>query len=118
MRKFRFWDKCLENYRYDLYITNKGIFEYYPDGMFSSGLTWNNVTDRFVVEYSTGLKDKNGREIYEGDIVQHFAFSDGDLFTVKWDHGSGSWSGHGVFGEWIKCKVRGNINENPELLER
>jgi uncharacterized phage protein (TIGR01671 family) len=69
----------------------------------------------------TGLKDKNGKEIYEGDIVR-FSFKHGDVVRfVEWSYPYSGWAmgGHKytpeeceVFGEVI-----GNIYENPELLK-
>jgi len=65
----------------------------------------------------TGLKDKNGKEIYEGDIIQHWAFPKGNLFDVQWDESAGAFSGYGVFDEWKDSEVVGNIYENPNLLQ-
>lgn len=80
----------------------------------------------------TGLKDKNGTEIYEGDIVQYHPRHNGVPYRVYWANESAKFliGRKGVVGQElssvmynldtgrIALEVIGNIHENPELLER
>lgn len=80
--------------------------------------------DDYILMQSTGLKDKNGVEVFDGDIVklQYTIASDFELFEVRQFRG-GMWRidnrrrGSDLWLRNEDCEVIGNIHENPELLE-
>ena len=94
--------------------------------------------DPETVGQFTGLTDKNGKKIFEGDIVR-YVNPDEDVITGRVSYGEHSYSGThevGFYVEWQKpewamylrddlgfwtnfreIEVIGNIHDNPELLE-
>lgn len=66
-----------------------------------------------VMQY-TGLKDKNGKEIYAGDILNGRIL--GTPFQVQW-YASQFRSGFGLPTSYKELEIIGNIYENPELVE-
>ena len=121
--KFRAWDKVFkEMVQVNALVLDEQVVKVtYKNG---------NVAKEDMKEYelmqSTGLKDKNGKEIFEGDIVDY----KGREAVVKWHGSYASFIYRFVDGlqervsKWdplfLACynfEVIGNIYENPELLE-
>ena len=86
----------------------------------------HQVIPKTVGQY-TGLRDKNGAKIFEGDICRNTRT--GEIVSVKW-HGTMAgyvWSKRKEngclfeFGElfraYDKYEIIGNIHDNPELME-
>ena len=78
--------------------------------------TWLLPVHYILLQW-TGLKDKNGREIYEGDIIKgkHICLDETFLNVVRWE-GSGFALGEGLI-KTRQLEVIGNIYENSELLK-
>ena len=125
--KFRAWDKkdkrmiVGEQEFITLLVTSKGVFRLNPH---HQEPLWSLCEkERFELMEYTGLKDKNGREIYEGDFIQN----DSAIGEVEWvqEHCAFmAFTRNPSFyrhlesdGQLNLTEVIGNIYENPELLE-
>ena len=114
--KFKAWDEDSQkmNGNIEIYIAKDKTIEVRPKD------------DKTIVMQSTGLKDKNGNEIFEGDIVK-FTLTDGFSYVTLEDgvvtYGLGAFYVVNGLAEYLisdintnKIEVVGNIYENPDLL--
>lgn len=139
--RFRAWDKAHKCLHTD--IQNKSLItEVFNDKIWQSpqpSLRSEGNRERFVFMQFTGLKDRNGKEIYESDVVttdpdlwegkngnwlvKWSSINMGFVFTRSKDKTAETWKVQprkpGIDGgsPLMGVEVIGNIYENPELLE-
>lgn len=124
--KFRAWYKGV--YSGEMIYDIQNEFEERINlGMDSFGNYLNNAS--FEVMQYTGVKDCNGKEVYEGDIVKYKAGTDKGIGYIKFEFSCFMiyWTNNKTFNDsfssmfYTQCsseiEVIGNIYENPELLK-
>lgn len=120
--KFRAWDKKEKKMIYPNQDERDLVYSFNDGNLwFISKGDWQDVVDIIFMQY-TGLKDRNGEEIYEGDIIKtkgnpkdKFDEQGTSIDKVIWDENELCWFAHGLLHK--SCKVIGNIYENPELIK-
>lgn len=122
--KFRAWDSAKKEMFKDTFaITESGQVVVVEQESVASSPDYVFV-EHLVIMQSTGLKDKNGKEIFEGDIVKMAKdiYSEPTYYEVV-RHRGGAYrlesKQHGC-ELWLRhtdCEVVGNIYENKELLD-
>ena len=137
-REIKFRAKCFGNWCYGSYVhfvkkpTNSRCNINYKDFIITNeddGEHYYPISDLSSIGQYTGLKDKKGNKIFEGDILDYTLF---DAFdedhqykgVVKWiddcficDNSDGFNGFAWVVNQSLELEVIGNVTDNPELMK-
>lgn len=123
--KFRAWDKRREDFRNDIFVdTNGNLYQFSKNTGYGQAITYLD-NKHIVLMQSTGLKDKYGVGIFEGDILK--TRTRGYVIVRKENGNTMTTFKSGTnkrtslvlssFLEKYQVVIIGNIYENKELLE-
>lgn len=137
--EFRVWDGLRRGYlnKKDIAIDNLGnvfVFEGCDDNdseLWYARILVDPDNERYIIEQTTGLIDKNGKDIYHGDICSFTSKTGKHVGVVEWLDNLASFGlrmvknnfrytffGLDIMGINLDTlEVVGNIHENPELME-
>ena len=132
--KFRGYNKKRGIWLYGNYILNRGAHFIAPQE-FADGKTWEDyeVEEESIGQF-TGLTDKNGKEIYEGDIVQWGDSEHKIKQVVEFRNGAFGYV-YDTIGSFVpyaantnfdfaalgtdkRFEIVNNIHDNPDLIEK
>ena len=112
--KFRAWVDFNDEF---VYLNEFGDF----DGKYES-FSWEYIQALETMEQFTGLYDKNGKEIYKGDIILNPLYE--EPYIVEYSENLAGYAGWGddrACGCYLitdeDIEIIGNIHENPELIK-
>jgi uncharacterized phage protein (TIGR01671 family) len=120
--KFRVWDKTKN--RWD----QPSLLEVFSDDGILGHL-YDSKKEYTVIQQYTGLKDKNDKDIYEGDYIKYAKPSDEDCLkrnssnivlvrqTEPHEDNHPGFRIVDLWGQYGEIEIIGNIFENPELLK-
>lgn len=92
----------------------------FSDWNMPRGIEGTHIDPATIGQY-TGMTDKNGKKIFEGDIVDTYNYS--TLMEIRWNEKAAAFefwrydTWYGQVHTFNPIKVLGNVFDNPELLE-
>ena len=122
--KFRAWDKKDKVWIQEFHLTSYGKLLVWED----ENESYSKPMFDIILQQFTGLLDKNGKEIYEGDLIKHDLWG---ITEIVWEHGMfrGSNYENSKNKKWNelidvtladhqlqRCRIIGNVFENKNLL--
>lgn len=119
--RFRAWDKeYKEMVQVDALVFDEQIIK----ATYKNGNVVKEDIKNYVLMQSTGLRDKNGKEIFEGDVAKMAknVYSEPTYYEVVRHRGGAYRLESKQYGceLWLRhtdCEIAGDIYKNPELLE-
>jgi hypothetical protein len=112
--KFRAWNKKTNQWQHEMGCDILG--EIILLGAWMNGVSIRDLNEIVVMQY-TGMKDCNGKEIYEGDLIRHPDFiPSANILPVEFRYGCwclGAWDCLRTHFE--RGEIAGNIYENPTM---
>ena len=130
--KFRAWNKYTSKMLEQEGISGSNSYisflDFYYDN--SEDRNFGSVINDLILMQFTGLLDKNGKEIFEGDLLQYDGYNfklinKEKIYQIKYDDNLAQYYSYNlensfdtflVVRAWKESKIIGNIFQNPELI--